>query len=91
MARNQGGIAISFDEENRIRILESEHFRKTETLADESNNFVQSASIGKHVSRKFSLFVQARSPALRALRAHSHANYDCLVLLTRFRNSVVVF
>jgi hypothetical protein len=44
MSNRQAGIAISFDEDNRIRILESEHFRKTENLAEESNNFVQSSS-----------------------------------------------
>ena len=42
MSMDQNKIPISFDEENRIRILESEHFRKTENLAEESTNFVQS-------------------------------------------------
>ena len=42
MSMDQNKIPISFDEDNRIRILESEHFRKTENLAEESTNFVQS-------------------------------------------------
>ncbi len=55
MSMDQNKIPISFDEDNRIRILESEHFRKTENLAEESTNFVQSTralgcSFDRHVS-----------------------------------------
>ena len=56
MSMDQNKIPISFDEDNRIRILESEHFRKTENLAEESTNFVQSTrtltccSFGRHFS-----------------------------------------
>jgi hypothetical protein len=43
MAVDKKAISISFDEENRIRILESEYFTKTENLAEECTNFTQSS------------------------------------------------
>ena len=37
-------MQISFDDLNRIRILEADHFKQTEQLAEECTNFVESLS-----------------------------------------------
>lgn len=35
-------ISISFDEDNRIRVLEADKFKQTDTLKNESMEFIKS-------------------------------------------------
>ena len=35
-------ISISFDDENRIRVLPAEKFKETDNLKNECNNFIKS-------------------------------------------------
>jgi predicted DNA-binding protein (UPF0251 family) len=42
MERGRKHVQISFDELNRIRILDPEHFKQTEALADECTQFNES-------------------------------------------------
>ncbi len=38
-------IAITFDEDNQIRVLESDKFRETDSLKNESIGFISSKSL----------------------------------------------
>ena len=44
MDRGRKHVQISFDDLNRIRILDPEHFKQTEGLADECTQFNESES-----------------------------------------------
>lgn len=45
-------VQISFDDLNHIRILESEQFKATETLAEECGSFVESKFFGRERRRR---------------------------------------
>lgn len=62
MDRNKKHVQISFDDLNRIRILEAEQFKQTETLADECTNFVE----------KIQLFTSSVSQLVEVLTAQSN-------------------
>jgi hypothetical protein len=46
MDRGRKHVQISFDDLNRIRILDPEHFKQTEGLADECTQFNESERTG---------------------------------------------
>lgn len=37
-------VKITFDEDNKVRVLDPEHFKQTAELADQCTAFVESAS-----------------------------------------------
>mmetsp|Transcript_18134 Transcript_18134/g.25496 ORF Transcript_18134/g.25496 Transcript_18134/m.25496 type:complete len:131 (+) Transcript_18134:24-416(+) len=45
MADRKKHVQISFDDLNRIRILEADHFKQTEQLAEECTNFVEKIQV----------------------------------------------